>query len=180
MIIGRSLFNIYLIGALMTFGAGCQSPEKKQAKKKEKQVSTLAIHLETARDALDFSRSIEIFRENPLVVNVERSPFLTEAEVAEARIVPEREGWSLLIKFNQRGTWLLEQYTTTNPGKHLAIFSVFGEDKKEARWLAAPKITKRISNGILTFTPDATREEAGEMAFGLNNLVKQVAKKDKW
>ncbi|MBC8097449.1 MAG: hypothetical protein H7Y43_16715 [Akkermansiaceae bacterium] len=180
MIIGRSRFNIYLICTLLAVTVGCQSPEKKQARKKEKQVSTLAIHLEAVQDSMDFSRSIQIFREKPLVVNIDKAAFLTESEVAEAKIVPERDGWSLLIKFNQRGTWLLEQYTTTNPGRHMAIFSTFGEDKKEARWLSAPLIHKRISNGILTFTPDATREESEQLVFGLNNLVKQAAAKSKW
>ncbi len=180
MIIGWSRFNIYLLCGLLAATAGCKTPEQKAAKKKEKQISTLAVHLEVARDSMDFSRSIQVFREKPLVVNIDKSPFLTEAQVAEAKIVPERDGWALLIKFDQRGTWLLEQYTTTNPGKHMAIFSVFGEDKKDARWLAAPLITRRISNGILTFTPDATRAEAEELVFGLNNLAKQVSEKSKW
>lgn len=180
MIIGRSRFNIYLLCLLTLVAAGCRSPEKKKAKQKEKQVSTLALHVEVPSDDLDHSRTVQVFREKPLIVNVEKSPFLTEAQVEEAKIVPERDGWVLLIRFDQRGKWLLEQYTTINPRKHIAIFSTFGEDKKEARWLGAPLITRRISNGILAFTPDATREEAEEFVFGLNNLVKQVAKKDKW
>ena len=35
----------------------------------------------------------------------------------------------------------------------MAIFSEFGERLKHSRWLAAPIIRRRISDGILTFTP---------------------------
>jgi len=178
MIIGRTRFNIYLLCCVIAVCAfGCKtSPEKKR----EKQVSTLALHLEVVPDQSDFGRAITLFRSKPISLNIDKAPFLTESHVEEARIVDEVEGWVLAIKFDSRGTWLLEQYTTTNPGKHIAIFSVFGGDKKEARWLAAPVITRRIPNGTLRFTPDASREEAEDIALGLNNLAKQVAKKSKW
>ena len=43
----------------------------------------------------------------------------------------------------------------------------------EGRWLAAPRINKRIADGVLVFTPDATREEAEQIALGLNNLAQK-------
>ena len=73
---------------------------------------------------------------------------------------------------------LLEQYTSANPGKHMAIFSQFHragtEDQNESRWLAGPRITGRISNGVLIFTPDATLEETQLIALGLNNMSKKL------
>lgn len=180
MSIGRSRFNIYLICLLVAVVAGCRSPEQKKAKQKEKQLSKLAVHLEVPPDSIEFSRTIQVFREKPIMVTVDKSPFLTEAQVTDAKIIPQRDGWALSLKFDKRGTWLLEQYTTTNPGKHMAIFGMFGGEKQEARWLGAPVILHRISSGILTFTPDSTREEAEELVLGLNNLAKQVAEKDKW
>ena len=180
MISGSGRFNIYLLCLLVACASGCQSPEKKLAKKKEKQISTLAVHLEVIPDTMDFSRTIQVFRDKPVDVTIDKRPFLTELDVAEAKIVEDRGGWALQIQFVRHGAWLLEQYTTTNPGKHMAIFSSFGLDKKEARWLGAPLITKRISNGTLTFTPDATREEAQEIIFGLNHVAKEVAEKSKW
>jgi preprotein translocase subunit SecD len=176
MIIGRTRFNIYLLALLIACGFGCQSPEKKR----EKQVTALALHLEVLPDVSDFSRTITVFREKPLTVHIDKSAFLTETQVAGAEIVEDGDGWGLQIKFGKRGTWLLEQYTTSNPGKHIAIFSTFGGEKKEARWLAAPLITRRISNGILKFTPDASREEAEEIVFGLNNVAREVEKESKW
>jgi Preprotein translocase subunit SecD len=176
MITGRARFNIYFLCAIALCFCGCQSPEKKR----EKQISRLALHIEVVPDMSEFSQSITLFRTKPVVVHIDRSAFLTEAHVAEAEIVDDMEGWALAIKFDQRGTWLLEQYTTTSPGKHIAIFSTWGLDKKEGRWLAAPVITRRISNGSLRFTPDCSREEAEEIVHGLKNLARQVAKKSKW
>ena len=72
------------------------------------------------------------------------------------------------------GTVLLEECTAANRGRRIAIFSQFGEKIKDYRWLAAPVITRRISDGVLVFTPDATREEAEEIALGLNNVSKKV------
>jgi hypothetical protein len=45
---------------------------------------------------------------------------------------------------------------------------------KDCRWLAAPVISHRIGDGVLVFTPDATREEAEEIALGLNNVAKKT------
>jgi hypothetical protein len=82
------------------------------------------------------------------------------------------------LKLDKRGTWLLEQATGMNPGKHLVIFSQFGEapDYKlnTGRWLAAPKIERRIADGTISFTPDATREESDAIVKGLNNVARKV------
>ncbi|HYG24587.1 MAG TPA: hypothetical protein VEH04_17565 [Verrucomicrobiae bacterium] len=176
MITRRLGFNLYLLAVLAGLACGCQSPEKKR----EKQVTTLAMHLEVNQDNTVFSRTIAVFRAKPVEVTVDRSPFLTEAEVASAAVVGDQNGWSLQLRLNERGKWLLEQYSTANPGRHMAIFSTFGPENKESRWLGAPLLNRRNSSGILQFTPDASREEAEEIAFGLNNLARQVAEKSKW
>lgn len=174
MIIGRSRFNIYLLSLMALLAAGCQTGKHKSDKK----YATLAIHLEASADHLDFSRRVPIYRARPVEVMVDRDAFLGESQVQKARVIEDKGGWALQIIFERRGAWLLEQYTTTNPGKHLAIFCEFGEkNKTQPRWLAAPVIGKRISDGTLTFTPDATREEAEEIALGLNNVAKKIAEK---
>ena len=53
-------------------------------------------------------------------------------------------------------------------------------DLAENRWLAAPVIPSRIGNGVLTFTPDASREEADQIVLGLNNVAKKVQDKSSW
>ena len=49
----------------------------------------------------------------------------------------------------------------------------------EARWLAAPRISQRIKDGVLVFTPDATREEAERIVRGLNNVAIKLGNKPK-
>src|SRR5258707_149936 len=79
---------------------------------------------------------------------------------------------------------LREQYSGANPGLHLAIFSEFPDPQNEkvalSRWLAAPRISRRIADGILSFTPDATREEAEEIALALNHVAAQIKKDSQW
>src|SRR5690349_8448965 len=109
MMIWRRPFNTYLPAAIaMLMVCGCLSPEYLR----KKQVSTLRIHLEVNPDGTEHNQAILVYREHPASVNVEKTPFLTEADIAEAKVVDEFGGYSLLIKFDRRGTWLLEQYSS--------------------------------------------------------------------
>ena len=165
-------FNIYLVVALAAVAVcGCQIFGGTKA---ERQLSTLRLHLEASRDGTKANEPIPVYREKPVIVNVEKTPFLTEADVAEAKVIDEVGGFALRIRFNHAGTAILEGYTTENRGKKIAVFSQFGDKIKDHRWLAAPVIAHRISDGVFTFTPDATREESEEIALGLNNVVKKA------
>jgi preprotein translocase subunit SecD len=168
-------FNIYLLVALAGLAGGCQS-----TKDDDEAAATLKVHLEVTPDSMDFSKQVPIFRAKPVMVNVDKNPILTEAFVSEAKLIEKDGTFEIEIQFERRGSWLLESYTTTNPGKHFAIFSEFGADLKESRWLGAPIIHRRISNGILTFTPDASREEADQIVKGLNAVAAKVREKSKW
>src|ERR1017187_1197499 len=171
MMIGSRRFNIYLLLLLaLAFAGGCEMGKGK------KPHSTLRVYLEVNPDGTDNNGPVPISREKPVFVNVQKVPFLTEVQVSKATVVDVFGGFVLQIEFNQEGTWLLEQYSASNPGKHFAIQSLFGEKTNMARWLAAPKIARRITNGTLTFTPDATREETGQNALGLNHLTEEVRK----
>jgi preprotein translocase subunit SecD len=111
---------------------------------------------------------------------VEREAFLTEAFVSEAKVISVMDGFSLTLQFDRRGSLLLEQYSAGNRGRHFAVRVRFGKNLDQTRWLAAPIIASRISNGVLTFTPDATREEADQIVLGLNNIAKKVRDKSSW
>src|SRR5688572_10677266 len=138
-------FNAYLIIALLALaGTGCQARKKKEA-------STLRVHLEVSRDGTDKNAPVPIYRQNPLYVNIENAAFLTEGSISKASVVDALGSFQIMLQFDRRGTWLLEQYTTAHRGRRIAIFSHFGE----ARWLAAPVMNKRITDGLLVFTPDA-------------------------
>jgi preprotein translocase subunit SecD len=167
---GRFLrFNAYLIVALFAlFWTGCQSLKKKEA-------STLRVHLEVNPDGTDKNGPVPVYRQNPVYVNVEKSAFLTEANIAKASVVEAMGSFQIMIQYDRRGTWLLEQYSTANRGRRIALFSQFGQ----VRWLAAPVLQKRIGDGLLVFTPDATREESERIVRGLSNVAKTM-QKDNW
>src|SRR5438105_3741901 len=140
MMIGWCRFNIYLFVALV-IACGCRSPESKR----NKQLAMLRLHLEARRDATDHTQEVSILREHPISLTVERAPFLTEAEVKEAKVIDATGGFALRIQFDRHGALLLEQYSVANRGKRFAVFTEFGEKLKEIRWLAAPVIARRIT-----------------------------------
>jgi len=176
MITGRSRFNTYLLFLFAALLAcGCSS-----TKKKDEPLSTLRIHMETTAAPMDFSINVPVYRAKPVPITVDKEPFLTELNVASAKVADVMGGFALQIEFNHSGAMLLEQYTTANPGRHIAIYSMFGKTKEDSRWLGAPIITRHISNGVLAFTPDASREESERIALGLNNYAKKSLEKSKW
>ena len=182
MISGRR-FNIIfwvLTGLGLSCLCACQSPEKKQLK----QETSLRVHLENPYDRSDRSQKVPVWRADPFMINIEKQPFLTEYNVKEAKVVDTLGGFMISIQMDQPGTYLLEQYSSSSYGKRFAIFAHFDidTDKKTnyMRWLAAPKISNRISDGVLTFTPDANREEALNIVLGLNNVARKIQKGIKW
>ena len=165
-------FKTYLLVTLATVAVcGCQTVGRT---KESKLLSTLRLHLETGRNGPKPNQAVPIYRQKAIMVNVEQIPFLSEEQVSDAKVIDEVGGFALRIQFDHHGAVLLEQATTGNRGAKVAIFSQFGEKMKDYRWLAAPVITHRISDGVFVFTPDATREEAEEIAIGLNNVSKKV------
>lgn len=165
-------FNLYLLVALVAAAlCGCKSTPEDKTKKL---LATLRLHIEASPDGSQANEPVPIYREHPYMVNVVKEPFMTEGSVSEARVFDAVGGFALRIQFDHSGTSLLDQYTSLYRGKRIAIFSQFGEKIKDYRWLAAPVISRRISDGALVFTPDTTREEAEEIAIGLNNVSKKV------
>lgn len=169
-------FNIYL-AAVLALGVcvGCAGLGGRG-----KPVATLRVHVEAAPEEARMSREVSVFRASPVKVRVQRVPLLDEASVAEAKVVEDAlGGFALQIQLNSHGTMLLEQATATYGGRRLAIFSEFGKNLSKFRWLAAPQIGRRIDNGVLIFTPDATREEAEEIAAGLNRVAEKLGHRDR-
>jgi hypothetical protein len=166
-------FNIYLCTALaLGLFCGCHTTREKQDKKR---ITTLRLHMETNPDAPKRSGPVTI---HGITFNLESEPFLTEAHVKEAKVIDVVGGFEMSIQMDRQGSWLLEQYTSAGRGKHLAVFSqwtTFPEKKlNKGRWLASLFIRTHITDGLLTFTPDVTREEADQIATGLNNVAKQI------
>jgi hypothetical protein len=178
MVIQRNRFNLYLLLPLLATAlvfCACKSTEGKE----KKILSTFRVHLEAKKDPMGRTDTADVYRQSPIQFTVEKAPFLTEASVKEAKVIDVTGGFALEIQFDRQGTWLLEQYTSANRTKHLLVSSQFvepGEEKlSKGRWLAAPQINNHISDGLLIFTPDATREEAARIALGLNHVAKKLA-----
>jgi UPF0755 protein len=84
-------------------------------------------------------------------------------------VVETDDGFVMSVQFNDQGKWLLEQYTTANSKRRLAIRTQFRQTTNVFdRWIAAPRIARGITNGILTFTPDASQDEADTIVEGWN------------
>ncbi|HLH56172.1 MAG TPA: hypothetical protein VKY92_21405 [Verrucomicrobiae bacterium] len=180
MLIRTTGFNLYLIliAALLP-GLGCRSPESKQKSAEKKILSTLRVHLEDRPDPMGRTETAEVYRASPVTFTIDKAPFLSEAFVKEAKVTDVMGGFALEVQFDRQGSWLLEQYTSANRTKHLVIFSQFvnpGEEKiNQGRWLAAPQISNHITDGLLIFTPDATRDEAKRIALGLNHVAEKLS-----
>ena len=116
-----------------------------------------------------------IYRASPIYVNVQKMEFLDGGYVEHARVVDDLGSFAIEIKFNSWGAVTLDGITTDNRGcKRIAVMCTFGSGP---RWLGAPIIKQRISDGMFTFTPDATREEADRIVKGLNDVAKALKRK---
>jgi preprotein translocase subunit SecD len=164
-------FNIYLALATLLGGVcGCQTNPH------EKMVGALRAHIEVDPDPAGTSQTISVLRSDPVLVTIKSEPILTEANIVSAKVMDATGGFAIKIKFDENGAWLLEQYSAANPGRHFVIFGQWGDKVANGRWLAAPLITRRISGGVLAFTPDCSREEADQLVLGLNNVAKAIHK----
>jgi preprotein translocase subunit SecD len=164
-------FNIYLaLAAAVVVVCGCQTDKPKE------NLSALRIHIEANPIPAGSSQIVSVLRSEPVLVTVANDPVLTEANIIAARIIESPGGFAIEVKFDETGSWILEQYSAENVGRHFAIFGQWGEKLINGRWLAAPLISHRIGDGLFAFTPDASREEAGQLVLGLNNIAKKTGK----
>jgi preprotein translocase subunit SecD len=168
-------FNIYLCGLALALlaAAGCLGTQAFESRedKPEHQLTVLRLHIQSSPDRTDRTMEVPVFRASPVLVNINKNPFITEANVTSAEVTDEPGGFSIRVVFDRQGRWLLESYTAKNLKRRMVIFSSFGP---EERWLAAPTIEKVIADGVITFTPDATRDEALRIVRGLKNYAKKM------
>lgn len=162
-------FNLNLLALIATcVVAGCATGDKSR-----KLIGVIRVHLQSS-EQVSAGKVVSILRSQPLLVRVAADPFLTEYQVDRAEVIENPGGFAVAIHFNHSGTVMLEQYAAANPGKHFAIFGQWGEKLAEGRWLAAPLINRRLADGTLTFTPDASRDEMDEFVKGLNNSAAKI------
>jgi hypothetical protein len=177
MMIKNARFNLFLcVGFTLLFAAACHSPAEKKKKEEAKETAYIELHLEVNRDGSPDNEEITINTNSPYTINVDKMPFVDSADLDEAVVVNDLGGFLIRLKFNWRGTQLLDGTTSANHDRRIAVFARW----PEGRWLASPMIHKRIADGVFTFTPDCTREEADRIVRGLNNVAKKAKKEDKW
>lgn len=169
MVIRPARFNIYLLlAAAWMVAVGCETV----ASQSKKQVATLRVHLEAPNDPSGMTEKVSVLRSSPISVTIEKTPFLNETDIGEAKVIESGDEFILFIQLNQQGQRLLEQYSSANPQRRLAIRSQFRQGTNVFdRWLAAPLVTRRISDGVLSFTADSDREEAEIIVKGWNKAA---------
>ena len=166
-------FNLYfLLTVALALGAGCAT-----GKKDSKQTAALRVHIECSANIAPSGQTVLVLRSQPVQATVTVDPILTEANIAAAKLIDTPGGFAVELKFDSAGTRTLEQYSSSNPGKHLVIFGQWGLKSGDGRWLAAPIIGHRIGTGVLAFSVDASRDEAMKLVLGLNNNAAKMAAK---
>jgi len=171
-------FNIYLVcltAALAMTWAGCTSPEARRRDRVH--YTELWLYEGMPQTFIDTNKSMAIAVANiPLLVK--KSPFLTEEHLDEAEVIDSPGGgYAMQLRFDDHGRYQLDAFTGSHRRQHLVIFARYGLRKekdevplKEA-WLAAPLITRQVNDGILTFTPNATKVELYSILDGLRNAI---------
>ncbi len=169
MVIRPSRFNIYLLLATaLLVAVGCETV----ASKSKNQIATLRVHLEAPNHPSDMTEKVSVLRASPITVKIEKTAFLNETDIASAKVIESGDEFILSIQLNQMGQRLLEQYSSANPQRRFAIRSQFRQGTNVFdRWLAAPLITRRVSDGVLSFSADADREEADIIVKGWNKAA---------
>ena len=171
-----SAFNLYLLSAALL--VGCKSPQEKidaaEARRQKKELTAVRVHLEASGGTPRRAQVVSILRNSPILIKVESDSFLDERDLEHASLIDYMGGFLIQIQFNEHGTLVLDTLSTANKGKRIAIMCDFGQQ----RWLAAPVLSHRITDGTITFTPDATREEAERIVRGLNNTITKIKKQN--
>lgn len=158
------LINMFLLLTITL--TSCSSPQKN----KSKPLAILRVYLEADYNEPGRTEVVPVYRANPTPVRIYKNPILDESHIVQARIVDTVGGIALQIQYNFHGTLVLQQVSNAYRGRRIVIFTAF----PEARWLTAIRMNRPIMDGILTFTPDATPEEAQRIVTGLNNMAKKL------
>lgn len=161
-------FNLYLLATLLAFTDGCATPAKKSAK-----IGIIRVHVASSANLPGTGQTVQILRSQPVLVPISNDPVVTEVNLIAATLIEAPGGFAVSVRFDETGTWVLEQASARNPGKHFALYGQWGDKPEDGRWLAAPLINRRIANGTLSFTPDCSREEAQKWVDGLTYQARE-------
>ena len=160
-----ALNTLLLVALALAPGLGCAERDQHGHKLKPAQ---LRLHLESAQDVPERLTTVTMGRAAPFSYSVAKGQFLKDDQIVAAALTEVAGLYSIKIKLDRQGETILNQLSSANSGKRIAVWADFGE----VRWIGSVLIEKRITNGELTFTPDTTREEAEKIVDGVNYLAK--------
>jgi hypothetical protein len=146
----------------------------------DKLSTLLRVHLEATDQTAITKQKIQVYRTSPIEVEIETLYLLNEEHVVSARVVEEMGTYALEIRFNNWAVPLLAHNSSSYQGRRIAFQAQFGPGQETVRWIGAPRLREVIDDGVIRFTPDATREEAYQIAAGLNNNARKVRKPLEW
>ena len=162
-------FNLYLL--LPVLLCGCLSGHDKD----KAFLGTLRIHIENRGNLPDGGKTVKVLRSEPVEVSINPESILSEVNMLAVSLIDTPGGFAIKVQFDETGGWTLEQYSAANPGGHFVIFGQWDKDPNtDGRWLAAPLITHHISDGILTFTSDCSREEAQKLVTSVSHTIQKI------
>jgi preprotein translocase subunit SecD len=175
---GRGRINPYLWAALLLAAGvalGCRSIEDRR--RDRILYTTLWFHEDAPLVTPDTNR-VMVAEIAGVKLPVNTRPFLTEEALEEATLVDSPGGgYSLRLKFNDHGRLVIDTFTASHRGRQVGIYVRYGVRNKQPkvplkeRWLAAPRINRQINDGVIVFTPHATRVELQEILEGLRNAA---------
>ena len=174
---GRNIrFNSYFLIALAWLLAGCASTKDPN----DKLETSLMVYLEAVPNQMISKKTIYLPRANPVPIEIENLYLLTQDNVVSASVVEQMGTYAIQIKFNDWAIPLLEHNSSSYQGRRLAMLAQWGPKLEYGRWLAAPKMNRRIIDGTVTFTPDASLEECYQIVIGLNNNARKAKNPLHW
>ena len=165
-------FNLYFAAGLILLLGGCATSKDPN----DKLTTMLRGHLEALPRGVVPTSEIVVYRAHPVTLKIENLHVLTEDNIIGARVVEQMGTYAIEIKIDQWAVPLIEHSSSSHQGRRLAIQAQWGPKQENYRWLAAPKMTRRITDGTFTFTPDATLEECYQIVTGLNNKARKSKK----
>jgi hypothetical protein len=165
-----SRFNI-ILAMFLLLPLGCKTSEER---KKAKEATFMRFHIESNVDGTQHNMRVPVYRSNPIMVGVERDATLDEGFMDKVELVTVDEfgNYAIKVTFNEQGAKRLDYVTSTYKGRRFVVQARW----TETRWLAAPLVTKRITDGVFIFTPDASREECERIISGLKNVIAKLKK----
>jgi hypothetical protein len=117
-------FNTYLALAALLAAAGCASKADKFAKMEQ---STIRFYTEGNRADATSTGTVLVGR-GKYPYNIEREPFLTEADVSHVAMIDEpgpNGGYAIELGFDDHGALALEMATTLHKNGHIIIYAQF-------------------------------------------------------